>query len=123
MLSTSMDCSVVGVKTFKYVIGQVKFHFAQFEVTALGLLMVYGNNLKIKPYPKNAIETAFLKDQNTDSDPLRFLPSFHLSWAKILSLFSYVVSGKYRYTETACDGGGDFSLVKCKLFKVHVIVE
>ena len=62
MSSTKMGCLLVGVKTYECVIGQVTFHFARFEMTALGLLMVYGNNYpKIKPYPKNTIEAAFLR--------------------------------------------------------------
>ena len=92
----------------------MKFHFARFEMTALGLLMVYGNNYpKIKLYPKNSIRAASVKDGNMHSDPLRFLPSFRLSCAKLLSLFRFIISEKYQYTETACNGEGDFSLVKC----------
>ena len=38
--------------------------------------MVNGNNLKIKPYPKNTNEAAFFNNLNMDSVPLRFLPFF-----------------------------------------------
>ena len=92
----------------------MKFHFARFEITALGLLMVYGNNYpKIKPYPKNTIEASFLKDGNTDSDPLRFLPSFRLSCAKLLSHSGTLLVKNIGTWKLHVNGEGDFSLVKC----------
>ena len=42
--------------------GQVKFNFAWFEMTDLGLPTVYRNVSKIKPYPTNTNQAAFLKD-------------------------------------------------------------
>lgn len=55
----------------------MKFHFAWFEIGAFGLLMVYVNNLKIKPYPKNTnvMRLHFLKIEiwTLTSEVLTFL--------------------------------------------------